>query len=96
MDDVEVEVVYAESDRAWMRMVRVAPESTVREALTASGILDAVPAIDLARNRVGVHGTLVKLEDHVAAGDRVEIYRPLIADPKESRRRRATMLKAKR
>jgi hypothetical protein len=52
-------------------------------------VLDAFPEIDLAQNKVGIFSKLVKLDEKVRDRDRVEIYRPLIADPKEVRRKRA-------
>ncbi len=65
------------------------PGLTVREAIGRSGILEQFPEIDLAVSKVGVFGKATTLEAEVAVGDRVEIYRPLIADPKEARKRRA-------
>jgi putative ubiquitin-RnfH superfamily antitoxin RatB of RatAB toxin-antitoxin module len=61
----------------------------VEDAIRASGVLEAFPEIDLARNKVGIFSKLVKLDEKVRDRDRVEIYRPLIADPKEVRRKRA-------
>ena len=63
--------------------------STLHEAIRQGGVLVAMPEIDLATCRVGVYGKLTTLDTVLQEGDRVEIYRPLIADPKESRRRRA-------
>jgi hypothetical protein len=63
--------------------------SRVRDAIVASGVLGEFDGIDLARNRVGIYGELVDLDRPLADGERVEIYRALIADPKEARRRRA-------
>lgn len=88
-EGIRVEVAYAEPERQWLRALTVAPGTTVGQAIEASGVLAAFPVIDLARNRVGIFGALARLEDRVAEGDRVEIYRPLVADPKEARRRRA-------
>lgn len=61
----------------------------MRDAIEASGILERFPEIDLDRQPVGVFGRHCRLQDPLRDGDRVEIYRPLIADPKEMRRRRA-------
>jgi len=69
--------------------VRLAEGATVEDAIRASGVLDAFPEIDLAKNKVGIFSKLVKLDEKVRDKDRVEIYRPLIADPKEVRRKRA-------
>lgn len=88
-DLIGVEVAYALPTQQVMVAVDVAPESTVEAAIRESGVLDRFPEIDLKQNRVGVFGKLAKLSDGLQAGDRIEIYRPLIADPKEVRRRRA-------
>jgi hypothetical protein len=79
----EVEVVYALPERAASVRVRVREGATVREVLEKSGLLP------LARGRIGIFGRVVGADARVADGDRVEIYRPLAADPKEARRRRA-------
>ncbi|MCZ7564239.1 MAG: RnfH family protein [Burkholderiales bacterium] len=84
-----VEVIYATPVKQERYPVEVASGATLAEAIRASGVLRAFPEIDLAVNRVGIYGTLVALERAVSAGDRIEIYRPLLADPKEARRRRA-------
>jgi putative ubiquitin-RnfH superfamily antitoxin RatB of RatAB toxin-antitoxin module len=86
---MEVEVVYALAEREDAVRLRLAPGATVADALRASGILARHPEIDLARNRLGVYGTVVEQETPLADGDRVEVYRPLAMDPKEARRRRA-------
>ena len=83
-------MVYALPERQVVAAAEVEPGATVREAIEASGILREFPEIDLRRNRVGVFGRLRGLDEAVQPGDRIEIYRPLPADPKEMRRRRAT------
>ena len=89
-----VEVVYASPH--CQRLVSVsAPVGTrVSEAITASGILREFPEIDLAVNRVGIFGQLARLDELVQDGDRVEIYRPLQAEPKEARRKRVQSKRA--
>ena len=84
-----VEVVYALPHQQPLLHVQLADGATVEDAIRASGVLDAHPEIDLARNKVGIFSKLVKLDEKVRDRDRVEIYRPLIADPKEVRRKRA-------
>ncbi len=84
-----VEVAYATPSRQEVIEVGVHPGATVEQAIRASGMLERYPQIDLARQRVGIFGEGARLHDPVRAGDRVEIYRPLIADPKETRRTRA-------
>jgi hypothetical protein len=89
MGTIRIEVVYALPDGEDAVSVQVAPGASLADAITASGMLERHPEIDLARNRIGVFGKVVKPDAPVAAGDRVEIYRPLAMDPKEARRRRA-------
>ncbi|MEM6161909.1 RnfH family protein [Erwinia sp. P6884] len=89
MSDIAVEVVYALPDKQYLYTVNVEEGSTVEQAIRASGILELRSDIDLARNKVGIFSRAVKLQDEVQGGDRIEIYRPLIADPKELRRLRA-------
>ena len=85
----KVEVVYATPDRQALYAVNVAVGGTVRDAIERSGVLTTFPEIDLARNRVGIHGKLATLATPLCDEDRVEILRPLQADPKEARRQRA-------
>jgi putative ubiquitin-RnfH superfamily antitoxin RatB of RatAB toxin-antitoxin module len=84
-----VEVVYAEPRRQVVLECTVAAGTTVREAIVLSGMLTHFPEIDLQSVRLGIYGRTVKPGARVGEGDRVEIYRPLIADPKEARRHRA-------
>ena len=86
---IRVEVAYALRDQEALLEVHVKPGSTVREVIEASGILKRFPQIDLDRDKVGVFGKLKPLDAPLRPGDRVEIYRPLVADPKEVRRLRA-------
>lgn len=84
-----VEVVYALPAQQTLLTVQLSEGATVEDAIRASGVLDAFPEIDLAHNKVGIFSKLVKLDEKVRDRDRIEIYRPLIADPKEVRRKRA-------
>lgn len=86
---IEAEVVYALPGVQRRYTVQLPPGATVRDAIEASGVLDDFGDIDLAAARVGVFGRIVELGRPVATADRIEIYRPLTADPKEARRRRA-------
>lgn len=86
---IPVEVAYALPDEQVILELEVEQGATVRDAVTRSGILEQFPDIDLDSNKVGVFGKLAKLDTALRPKDRVEIYRPLIADPKEVRRRRA-------
>ena len=84
-----VEVAYATPACQEAIAVVVRPGMTIEQAIRQSGILARFPEIDLARNPVGVFGELAGLRDPVRDRDRVEIYRPLIADPKAARKQRA-------
>jgi len=87
--DISVEVVYALPDKQYLRAVTLEEGATVEQAIKASGLLSLRKDIDLNSNKVGIYSRPVKLGDAVQGGDRIEIYRPLIADPKELRRQRA-------
>ncbi|CAI2512454.1 Uncharacterised protein family (UPF0125) [Serratia fonticola] len=89
MSEIRVEVVYALPERQYVRQVKLAAGSNVEQAILASGLLELRNDIDLASNKVGIYSRPAKLSDVLNDGDRVEIYRPLIADPKELRRQRA-------
>ncbi|RMD70315.1 MAG: RnfH family protein [Gammaproteobacteria bacterium] len=82
-DVIEVEVAYGRPDEQVILPLKVPEGTTVEEAIRRSGILERFPEIDLAKNKVGIFGKLCKLDQPLRAGDRVEIYRPLIANPKE-------------
>jgi Uncharacterized protein conserved in bacteria len=86
---IRVEVAYARPDKQCLISVDVGRDATVEQAIFRSGILTRFPEIDLKVNKVGVFGKLTKLSNPLHAGDRIEILRPLIADPKETRKRRA-------
>ena len=86
---IEVEVAYARPDTQMILPVKVHANATIEEAIRHSGILEVFPEIDLQRNQVGIFGKLAKLSATLRPGDRIEIYRPLIADPKDIRRQRA-------
>jgi putative ubiquitin-RnfH superfamily antitoxin RatB of RatAB toxin-antitoxin module len=88
-DPIKVEVAYARPDEQVIIPVQVAAGSTLQQAVEQSGILERFPEIDSDHLKVGVFGKLKKLSDSLREGDRVEIYRPLIADPKEVRKQRA-------
>lgn len=94
--DITVQVCYATSERQVLKEVTLPAGSTVAVAIKSSGILDLFPDIDLDTNDVGVFSERRKLTDAVQDGDRVEIYRPLIADPREARRQRAGKNAARR
>lgn len=84
-----MEVAYALPDHQVLLELEVEEGTTVREAIGRSGLLAWYPEIELKRGRVGIFGRAAPLHMPLRDGDRVEIYRPLIADPKEARRERA-------
>jgi putative ubiquitin-RnfH superfamily antitoxin RatB of RatAB toxin-antitoxin module len=88
---IEIEVVYAAVDRQLLRTLSVPQGTTVREAVLNSGIGDEFPELDLSDCPLGIFGKVVADPQVrlIQAGDRIEIYRPLLADPKEVRRLRA-------
>ena len=87
--NIAVEVVYALPQKQYLQRVTLEEGATIEEAIQASGLLALREDIDLTKNKVGIYSRPAKLQDVVHDGDRVEIYRPLIADPKELRRKRA-------
>ncbi len=86
---IPVEVAYALPEHQTIIGLNVPQGTTVREAVERSGILEQFPEIDPDKNKMGIFGKLAKADASLRAKDRVEIYRPLIADPKEVRKRRA-------
>ncbi len=88
-EKVTVEVAYATPQDQVVLSLQTSADITVEQAIKESGILERFPEIDLTATKVGVFGKLAKLNDVLDRYDRVEIYRPLIADPKEARKKRA-------
>ena len=86
---LHVQVCYATDSVEFLRELDVAVGTTIEQAILASGVLEEIPGIDLALQAVGLYGKKQPLTTVLRERDRVEIYRPLQADPKESRRRRA-------
>ena len=91
---LNVEVVYALPGETTVIPVTVDKRSTIADVIRASGIEQLFPQINPDSNKVGVFGHIKSLRDEVYEGDRIEIYRPLTADPKENRRRRAAVQKS--
>lgn len=94
--DIAVEVVYALPGEQVIVQQRVPAGTTVGEAIQRSGLLRRYPQLDDAALRAGVFGERVTLEAPLSDGDRVEIYRPLLVDPKEARRRRVALRAARK
>ena len=85
---IKVRICYLKPDIQFVRDVAVLVGSTIESALVQSEVLAQLPEIDMATVCVGIYGKKKSLSDVVREGDRIEIYRPLIVDPKEARRRR--------
>ncbi len=88
--NIPIEIVYALPKQQTFLTLSVAIGSTIQDAIQASDILQSHPDINLENNLVGIFGKVMPLTHHLRAKDRIEIYRPLIADPKEVRKQRAT------
>lgn len=88
-ESIRVEVVYALPDRQEVVSLTLPAGATVQEAIERSGLLTKYPEINLAKNKLGVFAKLSKPDTALRDRDRVEIYRPLIADPKAVRKQRA-------
>jgi putative ubiquitin-RnfH superfamily antitoxin RatB of RatAB toxin-antitoxin module len=91
---MNIEVLYALPHEQVLLKVQAAQGATVAEAIKLSGVLEMHPEIDLSKNKLGIYGKMSKADAVLRDKDRVEIYRPLIADPKEVRRQRAQEGKA--
>jgi putative ubiquitin-RnfH superfamily antitoxin RatB of RatAB toxin-antitoxin module len=88
-EQINIEVVYALSDQQTLLRQSVAAGTTVGQAIEQCGVLGKHPEISLAKNKLGIFGKLTKADAVLRDKDRIEIYRALIADPKEVRRQRA-------
>lgn len=88
-EHIRVEIVYATPECQAVKQVLLPAGSRVHTAILQSGLLEEFPGIDLYTSPIGIYGERTDLDRVLADGERVEIYRPLQADPKESRRRRA-------
>jgi putative ubiquitin-RnfH superfamily antitoxin RatB of RatAB toxin-antitoxin module len=87
--ELQVYVAYATAQHEFVRPLRVAPGTTVGQAIEQSGVLASFPDINLVTQPVGIYGKKKTLDTVLRERDRIEIYRPLVADPKDSRRKRA-------
>jgi len=90
-----VEVAYALPDKQSLISIEIENGSTLKEAIDASGILETFEQIDLSKDRVGIFAKFATLDTILRDKDRVEIYRPLVADPKKARKERAAEGKVK-
>lgn len=85
---ISVEVVYVTPEKQQLLSLTVPNETTVETVIERSGILELFPEINLTQQKVGIFGQIVPLDHLILADDRIEIYRPLVCDPKEARRKR--------
>jgi putative ubiquitin-RnfH superfamily antitoxin RatB of RatAB toxin-antitoxin module len=88
-EQLAIQICYATPAREILRALTVEQGTTIEQAIAQSGLLAELPEIDLALQPVGLYGKKRALDTVLRAHDRIEIYRALVADPKESRRRRA-------
>ncbi|MBF0264617.1 MAG: RnfH family protein [Gammaproteobacteria bacterium] len=86
---IQVEVAYATLEKQLILTIEANEGDTIEDAIKRSGIIVDFPEIDLSVNKVGIFSKISKLDTAVKDKDRIEIYRPLIADPKEVRKQRA-------
>ncbi|MEE9343888.1 MAG: RnfH family protein [Gammaproteobacteria bacterium] len=91
---IKIEVAYALPDEQVIISVEVTEGTTIEQAIQFSTVIEKFPEINLDALKVGIFGKLKKRNQALRAGDRIEIYRPLIADPKEVRKKRAAQGKA--
>ncbi|MGC6323806.1 RnfH family protein [Pasteurella multocida] len=89
MAQIKIEIAYAYPERYYLKKLTVEEGTMIQTAILQSGILQQFTEIDLRENKVGIFSRPAKLTDQLKDGDRIEIYRPLLADPKEIRRKRA-------
>ena len=88
-ETINVELIYIKPDSQISLKLTINQGTTIQQAIESSGIFEQCPEIDLEVNKVGIYSKLQKLDTVLESGDRIEIYRPLLADPKEARRQRA-------
>ena len=92
-EEILVEIAYALPEEQVIISIKVPSKSDVKQAIEKSGIQIKFPSIDLSKNKVGIFGKKTTLDHVLKNRDRIEIYRPLILDPKEMRRKRAAQKK---
>ncbi|MDQ7049399.1 MAG: RnfH family protein [Enterobacterales bacterium] len=86
---IQIELIYALAHKQKLINLNIAADASVEQAIEQSEILKDYPEIDLQINKVGIFSRVCQLSDGLHDGDRIEIYRPLIIDPKEARKKRA-------
>ena len=93
MNTLQVELAFADPNHQMLLKLEVLPDCTIRAAIEQSGILEQCPHIDLASYGIGIFSQIVDTNTCLKSGDRIEIYPPLLIDPKTARRRRAQTVK---
>lgn len=93
---MKIEVAYALKNKQTLLSLEVKEGTSLKQAIELSGIMDVYPQIDLSKDKTGIFGKIAPLDTILRKKDRVEIYRPLIADPKKIRKQRAARGKAMR
>lgn len=93
---IEIEVVYAAPQQQVVLAFKIDEGTTIQDAIKLSGILVLFPEIDLSKQKIGIFSKPCELTHVIQAGDRIEIYRPLVIDPKEARRARDKAARAKK
>jgi len=88
-ETINVELIYIEPNSQNSLKLDVSKGTNIEQAIQLSGLLERFPGIDLNINKVGIFSKIQELDTVLRSGDRIEIYRPLAADPKEARRQRA-------
>jgi putative ubiquitin-RnfH superfamily antitoxin RatB of RatAB toxin-antitoxin module len=86
---LQIEIAYAEPQRAIVKTFQLAPQSRVADAMRLAALDPDFSGVDLDNSAVGIFGRVVQADHPLKDGDRIEIYRPLTADPKTARRARA-------
>jgi uncharacterized protein len=89
-DKIQIEVVYALPERQEVVPLKLDAGTSLQQAIEASGLMQKYPEIDLTKGKFGIYSKLARIDTVLRERDRVEIYRPLIADPKEVRKQRAS------
>jgi len=93
---INIEVAFAIPDEQVIIPISIAEGANVEEAIIQSGIMERFPQINLEKDKIGIFSKICKKDAKLRDKDRIEIYRPLIADPKEMRKLRAAQGKAMR
>lgn len=93
---MRVEIVYALPDQQHLKSLELPADALVRDAVVASGFVEQFSEVIVDSTPVGIYGERVSYTDPLQDGDRVELYRALVADPKEARRARATQQRGKK